>query len=133
MQDDDMEDEHLQGALLVASLELSFSESTRSKEYTLNPPPERPYLCNLAVKEEWRGKGFASELLTAGEELVQLVGEDCIYLHLRLQDDAAAKLYSKAGYVAVDKDSVLVKLIGMDRRYLMRKDFKNEKGRIVGA
>ena len=39
----------------------------------------------------------------------------------RLKDLPAQALYERAGYVAVQKDNVLVLLLGQDRRFLMRK------------
>lgn len=116
------------GAVLVGSVELSFSKSTRSNELTLTPPADRPYLCNFAVAEEWRGQGIGSKLLAASEELVATVGETSIYLHLRFKDKSAAAFYDKAGYTSVAEDSIFVLLLGLDRRFLMRKELNRGGG-----
>ena len=39
----------------------------------------------------------------------------------RLKDAPAQALYERAGYVPVQKDNVLVLLLGQDRRFLMHK------------
>lgn len=110
-------------ARLVATVEISFTESTRSKDMAgLNPPPERPYMCNMAVAKDARRRGIGGLLLGAAEDLVRRVGDNCIYLHLRFKDAPAAAMYKKAGYVESDRDAFWVKLFGQDRRWLMRKD-----------
>jgi ribosomal protein S18 acetylase RimI-like enzyme len=114
-------------ATLVGAVEVSFTESTRSKEWTgLNPPPERPYLCNMAVAAETRRQGIGGLMLKAAEDLVQHVGEDQLYLHLRFKDAPAAALYRKAGYTSAAQDSILVRLVGQDRRWLMKKLLKEK-------
>lgn len=85
------------GALLAGVVELSFSSSTRSNYVTLNPPEDRPYLCNMAIAEALRGRGYGYLLLQAAEELVSQLGENEVFLHLRVQDLPAAGLYSKSG------------------------------------
>ena len=106
---------------------MSFTESTRTKEWTgLNAPPERPYLCNMAVAEETRRQGIGVLMLEAAEDLVQRVGEDELYLHLRFKDAPAAALYRKAGYTPSAQDSIFVRLVGQDRRWLMKKVLNKE-------
>ena len=39
----------------------------------------------------------------------------------RFQDAAPARLYKQAGYASDKQDLFLVKLLGLDRRYLMKK------------
>ena len=115
-------------ASLVGTLEISFTESTRGKDWTgLTPPPERPYLCNMAISPEVRRQGIGSLLLEAGEDLVQEVGDNCVYLHLRFKDAPAAALYRKSGYTPVAQDSFLWALVGQDRRWLMRKQLLDKK------
>jgi ribosomal protein S18 acetylase RimI-like enzyme len=115
-------------ATLVGAVEVSFTESTRSKEWTgLNPPPERPYLCNMAVADNVRRQGIGGLLLKAAEELVQQVGEDQMYLHLRFKDAPAQALYRKAGYIPAAQDSIFVMLVGQDRRWLMKKILTEEQ------
>ncbi|PSC76924.1 acyl-N-acyltransferase [Micractinium conductrix] len=109
------------GAQMVGVVELSFSASTRSKYITLNPPADRPYLCNMATHPAHRGRGYGFALLKAAEALVVQLGEREVYLHLRVQDEPAAQLYNKAGYEKQDEDSFLVRFMRLDQRRLMRK------------
>ncbi len=45
-----------------------------------------------------------------------------MYLHLRLQDEAeAGALYRRVGFEPIDQDVWLVRLLGQEQRYLMRK------------
>jgi ribosomal protein S18 acetylase RimI-like enzyme len=112
----------LQNAKVLGVVELSFSETTRSKYLTLNSPTDRSYLCNMAILSEQRKKGFGKILLDAGEQLAVVLGEREVWLHLRLKDDkTAGRLYRGAGYKVVKEDPFLLVFLNMDRRYLMRK------------
>lgn len=114
-------------ATLAAAVEISFTESTRSKDIAgLDPPPERPYLCNMAVTKSLQRQGLGAAVLAAAEDLVRAVGDDTVYLHLRFKDTPAAALYRAAGYNSVAQDSIFVRLIGQERRWLMKKSLKNE-------
>lgn len=106
---------------LVGTVEVSFSQSTRSPNLTLNPPPELPYLCNMAVDPSSRGQGYGSLLLDAAEDLILEVGYKSLFLHVRHADPPALSLYRKFGFSEEGEDWPLVKLLGMDRRYLMKK------------
>ena len=106
---------------LVGTVEVSFHPSTRSKHLTLNSPADLPYLCNMAVNEEHKRAGYGSLLLDAAERLVLNTGYKSIYLHVRHVDKPALQLYRKFGYEPEGEDIGLVKLLGMDQRYLMRK------------
>ncbi len=44
---------------------------------------DRPYLCNMAVAPERRGRGYGTLLMRAAEELVTYMGERELYLHVR--------------------------------------------------
>lgn len=84
-------------------------------------PQDRPYLCNMAVAAEHRGRGLGTRIMAAAEELVQALGESEIYLHVRVQDEGAARLYRRAGFKVVLEDAFWLVLLGMDRRRLLRK------------
>ena len=106
---------------LVGTVEVSFDVSTRSKHLTLNPPPDMPYLCNMAVEPEYRRRGFGAMLLEAAEAAVLSTGYKSMYLHVRHADPPAVQLYRKYGYGEEGEDWTLVQLLGLDRRYLMKK------------
>ncbi len=44
---------------------------------------ECAYVCNMAVKPEFRRKGYGLLLLEAAEEIARLGGQRDLYLHLR--------------------------------------------------
>jgi ribosomal protein S18 acetylase RimI-like enzyme len=59
---------------------------------------QHPYLSNLAVREEFRRRGVAQQLLTSCERIVLDWGFEDIYLHVLENNHAAKRLYFKAGY-----------------------------------
>ena len=107
--------------VLVGTCEVSFSESTRSKHMTLSPPPDMPYLCNMAVNPDFRRQGIGSMLLDAAEEAILSTGYRSVFLHCRHADPPALALYRKYGYREEGEDWSIVQLFGLDRRYLMKK------------
>ena len=109
---------------LVGVGELSFSETTRVRGLTLNPPPDGAYLCNMAVAPPARGCGVGAALLAAAEGAAVLGGAREVYLHLRDRDGEGpgGRLYARAGYAAAGRDPALLALVlAQDRRSLMRK------------
>lgn len=111
---------------VIGAVEISFSESTRSKNATLNPPSDRPYLCNMAIEAEHRRRGYGRALLEAAERLIVHMGENCVYLHARCKDKPALRLYENNGYTVVAEDSFLVALVGLDRRKLFLKQLDHK-------
>eukprot|EP00884_Botryococcus_braunii_P018729 jgi/Botrbrau1/553/Bobra.0010s0027.4 len=74
---------HHSKGVVVGTLELSFTTSTRTRFMTLNAPPDCAYLCNMAVSRAYQRQGFGKLLLEASERVVKLVDEKRIFLHLR--------------------------------------------------
>ncbi|KAK9838283.1 hypothetical protein WJX81_002285 [Elliptochloris bilobata] len=109
------------GGPLVGSVEVSLAASTRTRSLTLNAPDDCAYICNMAVDERFRRRGYGAALLDAAERVARLGGQRDLYLHLRTQDVPARRLYEGAGYEQVARDSFLIALVGMDRRCLLRK------------
>jgi len=109
---------------IVGTVELSFSHKTRTQYLTLNPPKDCAYLCNMAVAEPMRGRGFGAHLLAAAEEFARVAGRSEVFLHVRLQDKIPRRLYTTRGYETVSKDVLPLQLLGLDRRYLMRKSLQ---------
>jgi hypothetical protein len=59
----------------------------------------QPYLSNLCVSEEARGKGLGKSLVHCVERIAaDRWGYNNMYLHVDLENDAALKLYKKQGY-----------------------------------
>lgn len=75
----------------------------------------------MAVHSQARRRGFGKWLVRAAEDVVREVGEEDVYLHLRVQDKPAAALYAAMGFTAKAKDWLLVRLLGQDQRFLMHK------------
>lgn len=71
------------------------------------------------VDELLRHHLFAAPLLLSIDMRLLLPHRICV-IH-RFQDAGPASLYKQAGYMSDKADSVLVRLLGLDRRYLMRK------------
>jgi len=58
-------------------------------------------VCNMAVDERFRRRGYGSALLAAAEAVARLGGQADVYLHIRAQDAPARRLYEGAGYEQV--------------------------------
>lgn len=124
----DEEEEESQNEVLVGTVEVSFSPSTRSTQLTLNPPPDLPYLCNMAVEPSYRGQGYGSLLLDAAEDMVYETGFKSLFLHVRHVDAPALGLYRKSGFSEEGEDWPLIRLFGLDQRYLMKKSLVDKEG-----
>ena len=72
----------------------------------------------IVVLMLWYHLLAAQFLLPLGLRLLLLY---CTCVPYRFQDAGPASLYKQAGYMSDKADSVLVRLLGLDRRYLMRK------------
>lgn len=104
---------------VVGTAEVSFEATTRST-YQLQPPDEHAYMCNLAVAETHRRMGCGSLLLASCEELAVLFGKEELYVHVRLVDEPARKMYRKTGYHTWKMEGPMMS-IGRRRRALLRK------------
>lgn len=89
----------------IAIASLSFSESARggppargSPQANAPTPPDAPYLCNMAVANEHRGRGVAKALLAACDHLAREMGHHDVWLHVRSSDPIAVGLYAASGY-----------------------------------
>jgi len=83
----------------------------------------RPYMCNLAVDRQWRGKGLAKALITECEEIVQQWGKSELHLKARQRNKAAIALYKSLGY-QIDSEGYDVSY--MDHLVVMKKDIGAE-------
>ena len=58
-----------------------------------------PYICNLAVLDDWRGRGVGSALLQACEGLVSTHWSNReIYLHASTAQERLLEMYRSRGY-----------------------------------
>ncbi|CAM9661688.1 unnamed protein product [Chrysoparadoxa australica] len=59
----------------------------------------QPYLCNLAVAEDVRGKGLGKQLTRLAENIVKNIwGYQQLFLHVDLRAPAPSSLYKSLGY-----------------------------------
>ncbi|CAM9859080.1 unnamed protein product [Ectocarpus sp. 4 AP-2014] len=97
-------------------------------------PPEQwqPYMCNLAVAEEYRGNGYGKQLVRLCEHVAKNSwGYERMYLHVDLGDPAATGLYSSMGYEGIEKYDAplwMRKLLGWPTIRYQVKQFKGRKG-----
>ena len=61
------------------------------------------YISNLAVFEEFRGRGFGVELLKKAEELAREKGYNKLSLTVEFYNGNAKKFYEKFGFIETDK------------------------------
>ncbi|KAG1364060.1 hypothetical protein COCNU_11G008870 [Cocos nucifera] len=118
------EDKDGEEAELACTAEISFDAAGAHPDPGApRPPKEYPYIGNVAVKKTLRRKGIGSELIKACEELIiQTKAGRKVYLHCGVTATGPFRLYQKAGYEVVKKDSILIWLCCKPRRYLMSKD-----------
>lgn len=60
-------------------------------------------LSNVAVLDEYRGRGIARSLVETAIETIAQRGGHAVYLYVRDDNPAALHLYDSAGFVAVDR------------------------------
>lgn len=62
---------------------------------------EFAHVARIAVLEEYRGKGIGPQLLAEGEAWAQHAGKEGMWLDYLAKNEAAEKLYKRAGYEVV--------------------------------
>jgi len=83
------------------------------------------HIVSVAVKEEYRGKGIATALLTAALSMLQSIySVEEVQLEVRVSNYKAIKLYEKLGFVKVERIKGYY-LDGEDS-YLMVKNLSQE-------
>ncbi|KAG9448765.1 hypothetical protein H6P81_008730 [Aristolochia fimbriata] len=115
--------------VLAGTVEISFNmHGAITSIHSPVPPRESPYICNMAVKKEFRRKGIGWNLLKASEELIsQMATMKEVFLHCRMVDTAPFQMYVKAGYKVVKTDSILAWLMLQRRKHLMQKSLPAPK------
>ena len=66
-----------------------------------NTPP-RPYLSDLAVRKDWRGRGVGTALVRECETKALEMGDWQLYLRVDRDNDAALAMYDKRDYERMD-------------------------------
>ena len=66
-----------------------------SKKNTLQ---SSPYMCNLAVNQNWKRRGIATSLVFKSEEVAMKNGKEGMFLKVREGNEPAFEMYRKLGY-----------------------------------
>ena len=69
-----------------------------------SPRPQYPYISNLAVKNIYRRRGIARQLLDRCEQVAQSWGYDGIQLHVLDRNNSAKHLYLDSGYKIIHQE-----------------------------
>lgn len=85
--------------------------------------PRVPYVSNVAVHIDARGRGVASAMLDKCERASRMWGYDYIWLHVDVNNPRALAMYERRGYVTVAEDPWWYGLGGIlgQRRFLLKK------------
>lgn len=79
----------------------------------------------MAVDPKLRRRGLARLMLRAAEALAAAAGHPALYLHARLGDDPALRLYLSSGYQEAERDqALLARLRGITPRALLVKQLR---------
>ncbi|GFR47395.1 hypothetical protein Agub_g9112 [Astrephomene gubernaculifera] len=100
--------------------------SLMQPEALLPPPfpsnkPFRLYVSNMSVLPSQRRRGLARRLLQQCERVARMWGHSSLWLHVKRQNDTAARLYRSMGYTPVHEGGLSL-LPGPLSQVLMRKD-----------
>ena len=88
------------GGILVGVAEVSMPNGSRFGAQNLTPraPLDQPYLSDVAVATNQRGRGIGKELTRAAEDALRRLGHGKMYLHTKVDNEAAQALFTKLGY-----------------------------------
>lgn len=103
--------------LVVGTLEMS---CRRYSWYAFHQP-QQIYLSNVAVREEYRRRGVARQLLKSAEQKAVDWGFREIYLHVMADNSRARHLYEQMGYRLQHAEVTLLSLLNMQPQRLLLK------------
>jgi ribosomal protein S18 acetylase RimI-like enzyme len=88
------------GGKLVGVAEVSLPGGARfgSEKFEPKAPADAPYVSDVAVAPNQRGRGIGKSLLRACEAAVVAKGCAAMYLHTKVDNDDALALFEKGGY-----------------------------------
>lgn len=80
--------------------EMSLPGGARPGAETLEPraPPDAPYVSDVAVAPNQRGRGIGRALLRACEAAAVAKGHGEMYVHVKMDNEAGLALFEKGGY-----------------------------------
>ena len=104
--------------LVVGTVEMSH----RRYSWRVFNQPQQIYLSNLAVREGYRRRGAARQLLRASEQQALDWGFREIYLHVMSDNNRARQLYQHMGYRVQRVETTLLSLLNVQpQRILLKK------------
>ncbi|MGF1521603.1 MAG: GNAT family N-acetyltransferase [Leptolyngbyaceae cyanobacterium] len=110
--------------LVVGTVEMS---CRRYSWYAFNHP-QQIYLSNLAVREDYRRRGVARQLLQSAEHKAIDWGFREIYLHVMADNSRACHLYEQMGYRLQHAEVTLLSLLNVQPpRLLLKKTLSHTR------
>lgn len=90
---------------------LFYIEGTLIGHTSFLPRDEDLYLCYVILHPEFRGQGYAEQMITLSEEFCRLnYPHEEIHLNVSKGNDRAYKLYEKSGYVEYKEEETKFKM-----------------------
>ena len=88
------------GSVLVGIAEVSLPNGNRFGADRLQPraPKDKAYLSDVCVSPTQRGRGIGKQLVLAAERAMVNMGENILYTHTKVDNEAAQILFEKCGY-----------------------------------
>ena len=86
------------------------------------PRPQYPYISNLAVKNIYRRRGIARQLLNKCEQVAHSWGYNAIQLHVLERNNSAKQLYLDSGYKIIHQEPHWNGFFEPNSRLLLRKN-----------
>ena len=84
-----------------------------------SPGRPRPYVSDLAVREDYRRRGLATCLVQKCESIVKAWAFDRVFLKVEASNEAARKMYGELGYEVVSMDGAPSKQICTIKKSLL--------------
>jgi ribosomal protein S18 acetylase RimI-like enzyme len=84
-----------------------------------SPGRPRPYVSDLAVREDYRRRGLATCLVQKCESIARAWSYDRVFLKVEASNDAARKMYGELGYEVVSTDGAPSKQICTIKKSLL--------------
>ena len=85
------------------------------------PPLPRPYLSDLAVDSDHRRRGLAKALVKRGEEFIQRIPRNDLFIRVEESNEAAVAMYRQLDYKIlgreVDKDERI--LLTLHKKFMI--------------
>ena len=109
--------------LVVGTVEMSH----RRYSWRAFNQPQQIYVSNLAVRDGYRRRGVARQLLKSSEQQALDWGFREIYLHVMADNSRARQLYEKMGYRVQSVETTLLSLLNVQPQRLLLKKVLSQR------